>query len=127
MKSNDTFSVHSIRKKILLASKVIGAVLIISYILSTKLPFSPNISLPIWTVFVVLLIFTVDFLMSSFISRPLAKLEQAATTLPALECSSSCDVMTHYDISSLSRYLTIMARNLIKSFLKFGCANICFE
>ena len=46
-----------IQKKILLTSKVIGAVLIISYILSAKLPFSPNISLYVWIAFVVLLIF----------------------------------------------------------------------
>ena len=71
MKNSDNLSIRSIRKKILLMSKVIGAVLVISYILSTKLSFSSNISLSIWTVFVVLLIFAVDFLMSCFISNRL--------------------------------------------------------
>ena len=83
-----------IQKKILLTSKVIGAVLIISYILSAKLPFSPNISLYVWIAFVVLLIFAVDFLMSCFISKPIAQLEQAAKRMADLDFSSPCDVMT---------------------------------
>lgn len=127
MKSNDTFSVHSIRKKILLASKVIGAVLIISYILSTKLSFSPNISLPIWTVFVVLLIFTVDFLMSCFISKPIAKLEQAAKRMADLDFSLPCDVMTNDEFGRLSKNLNIMAENLQKALIKLERANSRLE
>lgn len=69
MKNSDNLSIHSIRKKILLMSKVIGAVLVISYILSTKLPFSSNTSLSIWTIFVVLLILIVDFLMGYALSQ----------------------------------------------------------
>ena len=127
MKNNDTFNVHSIRKKILLTSKVIGAVLIISYILSTKLPFSPNISLPIWTVFVVLLIFTVDFLMSCFISKPIAKLEQAAKRMADLDFSSPCDVMTNDEFGRLSKNLNVMAENLQKALIKLERANSQLE
>ncbi len=47
MKNSDNLSLHSIRKKILFMSKMIGAVLVLSYIFSTKLPFSPNISFSI--------------------------------------------------------------------------------
>ena len=123
MKNNDTLSVHPIRKKILLTSKVIGAVLIISYILSTKLPFSPNISLSIWTVFVVLLIFAVDLLMSCFISKPIAKLEQAAKRMADLDFSSTCDVMTNDEFGRLSKNLNIMAENLQKALIKLEEAN----
>lgn len=80
MKNSDNLSIHSIRKKILLMSKVIGTVLVISYILSTKLPFSSDISLSIWTVFVVLLIFAVDFLMSCFISKPISVFDKGIIT-----------------------------------------------
>ena len=59
MKNSENLSIRSIRKKILLMSKAIGAVLVISYILSSKLPFSASLSLCIWIVFVVLLIFYV--------------------------------------------------------------------
>ena len=127
MKNKDTMSVRSIRKKILLTSKVIGAILIISYILSTKLPFSPNISLPIWTVFVVLLIFAVDFLMSCFISKPVAKLEQAAKRMADLDFSSTCDVMTNDEFGRLSKSLNVMAENLQKTLIKLERANSQLE
>ncbi len=102
MKNSDNLSIRSIRKKILLMSKVIGAVLVISYILSTKLPFPSNISLSIWTVFVALLIFAVDFLMSCFISKPIAKLEKAAKRMADLDFSSTCDIMTNDEFGRLS-------------------------
>ena len=123
MKNSDNLSIYSIRKKILLMSKVIGAILVISYILSTKLPFSSDISLSIWTVFVVLLIFGVDFLMSCFISKPIAKLEKAAKRMADLDFSSSCDIMTNDEFGRLSTSLNVMADNLQNAFMKLEAAN----
>lgn len=116
-----------IQKKILLTSKVIGAVLIISYILSAKLPFSPNISLYVWIAFVVLLIFAVDFLMSCFISKPIAQLEQAAKRMADLDFSSPCDVMTNDEFGRLSKNLNVMAENLQKALIKLERANSQLE
>lgn len=123
MKNSNNLSIYSIRKKILLMSKVIGAILVISYILSTKLPFSSDISLSIWTVFVVLLIFGVDFLMSCFISKPIAKLEKAAKRMADLDFSSSCDIMTNDEFGRLSTSLNVMADNLQNAFMKLEAAN----
>lgn len=123
MKNSDNLSIHSIRKKILLMSKVIGTVLVISYILSTKLPFSSNISLFIWTVFVVLLIFSVDFLMSCFISKPIAKLEKAAKRMADLDFSSPCDIIANDEFGRLSTSLNAMAENLQKTLIKLEVAN----
>ena len=123
MKNSDNLSIYSIRKKILLMSKVIGAILVISYILSTKLPFSSDISLPIWTVFVVLLIFGVDFLMSCFISKPIAKLEKAAKRMADLDFSSSCDIMTNDEFGRLSTSLNVMADNLQNALMRLEAAN----
>ena len=127
MKNSDNLSIYSIRKKILLMSKVIGAILVISYILSTKLPFSSDISLSIWTVFVVLLIFGVDFLMSCFISKPIAKLEKAAKRMADLDFSSSCDIMTNDEFGRLSTSLNVMADNLQNAFMKLEAANKLLE
>ena len=123
MKNSDNLSIYSIRKKILLMSKVIGAILVISYILSTKLPFSSDISLSIWTVFVVLLIFGVDFLMSCFISKPIAKLEKAAKRMADLDFSSSCDIMTNDEFGRLSTSLNVMADNLQNALMRLEAAN----
>lgn len=123
MKNSDNLSIHSIRKKILLMSKVIGTILVISYILSTKLPFSPDISLSIWIVFVVLLIFAVDFLMNCFISKPIAELEQAAKRMADLDFSSTCDIMTNDEFGRLSASLNVMAESLQNAFIKLEAAN----
>ncbi|MDE6016683.1 MAG: HAMP domain-containing histidine kinase [Acetatifactor sp.] len=123
MKNSNNLSIHSIRKKILLMSKVIGAILVISYILSTKLPFSSDISFFIWTVFMVLLIFAVDFLMSCFISKPIAELEQAAKRMADLDFSSTCDIMTNDEFGRLSASLNVMAENLQNAFIKLEEAN----
>ena len=116
-------NIHSIRKKILLMSKVIGAILIISYSLSTKLPFPSDISFFIWTVFMVLLILAVDFLMSCFISKPIAELEQAAKRMADLDFSSPCDIMTNDEFGRLSASLNVMAENLQNAFIKLEAAN----
>ena len=116
-------NIHSIRKKILLMSKVIGAILVVSYILSTKLPFSSSSSLSIWIGFVVVLIFAVDFLMSCFISKPIAELEQAAKRMADLDFSSPCDIMTNDEFGRLSTSLNVMAENLQNAFIKLEAAN----
>ncbi|MDE5933474.1 MAG: HAMP domain-containing histidine kinase [Lachnospiraceae bacterium] len=124
MKSGkDNFNIHSIRKKILVASKVIGAVLILSYIFSTKLPFSADISLSIWALFVMFLILAVDFLMNSFITKPVDTLVQAAEKMTNLDFSSPCTVMTNDEFGKLAESLNFMAENLQKTLKELEEAN----
>lgn len=119
--------IRSIRKRILIASKVIGAVLIISYIASTKLPFPSDISLSVWAVFVAVLIIAVDVLMSRFISEPVAKLVQAAEKMADLDFSSSCTVMTNDEFGMLGISLNSMAANLQSTLKKLEEANAQLE
>lgn len=121
--SDDTLSIHSIRKKILLTSKALGAVLILSYIFSTKLPFSSDTSLFIWVLFVVVLILVVDFLMNCFISKPVAELVQTAGKMADLDFSSPCTVVTNDEFGKLAASLNIMAENLQKTLKKLEEAN----
>ena len=48
----ELFSLHTVRKKILMLSKLAGVALIFSYVLSTGLPVSENTSFLIWLGFV---------------------------------------------------------------------------
>ena len=121
--SRDSFNIHSIRKKILVASKVIGAVLILSYIFSTKLPFSADISLSIWALFVIFLILAVDFLMNRFITKPVDTLVQAAEKMTDLDFSSPCTVMTNDEFGKLAASLNLMAENLQKTLKELEEAN----
>lgn len=119
----DSLGLHSIRKKIVLASKLLGFTLIISYVFSTKLPFSADVSFYIWDAFMVVLILVIDFLMGRFLSKPIAELGQAAKRMAALDFSSPCGITTQDEFGQLATSLNIMAENLQKALAKLEEAN----
>ena len=57
----EAFSLRTVRKKIVMLSKLAGIVLIFSYILSTRLPVSEDASFLIWLGFLLLLVLGIDF------------------------------------------------------------------
>lgn len=123
MKNSKKLAIHSIRKKILIASKVTGAILIISYIIATKLPFSQDTSLFIWTLFLALLVLTIDFLMSRFITRPVDSLVGTAEKMAGLDFSSPCRVTGDDEFGKLAVSLNSMAENLQKALKELETAN----
>ena len=66
MKISEHMNIFTIRKKILLASKLMGVILILSYVFFTRLPLNADVSLMIWLIFVVLLICAIDLWMARF-------------------------------------------------------------
>lgn len=69
MNIKDNFTLRTVRKKIIMVSKTAGIVLIISYVVSTRLPIHPDVSFWIWLCFVTALVLVVDYLMGRFISK----------------------------------------------------------
>ena len=67
MKMSDHMKLFTIRKKIVMASKLMGAILVLSYVFSTSLPLNPDVSFMIWLVFVAVLICVIDLWMARFI------------------------------------------------------------
>ena len=112
MKISDSMNIFTIRKKILMASKLIGVVLIVSYMLSAKLPVNADISFAVWMIFVVVLICVVDLLMARFISKPVSELNEAARYMAELDFSKPCKVASHDEFGELSVSLNTMAENL---------------
>lgn len=127
MKVSENMNVHTIRKKILLASKVAGLILILSYIFSTKLPFAPDISFVVWLVFVSLLIIVIDLLMGYFISKPISKLNQTAHKMAKLDFSAPCTITTNDEFGELAVSLNTMADNLQQALAKLEAANMRLE
>lgn len=127
MKVSENMNVHTVRKKILLASKVAGLILILSYIFSTKLPFAPDISFVVWLVFVSLLIIVIDLLMGYFISKPISKLNQTAHKMAKLDFSSPCTITTNDEFGELAVSLNTMADNLQQALAKLEAANMRLE
>lgn len=108
----ELFSLRTVRKKILMLSKLAGIALIFSYILSTGLPVSKDASLLIWLGFVLLLILGIDFFMQRFITKPIDKLNTSAKRMAGLDFSAPCDLVSTDEFGELSSSLNTMAENL---------------
>ena len=51
----ERFSLRTVRKKIIMVSKIAGIVLIVSYLISTRLPLEEDVSFLLWIISVILL------------------------------------------------------------------------
>ena len=116
MKIREQLNVFTIRKKIVMASKLMGAILVLSYMFSTRLPLNEDISLMIWLIFVAVLICVIDLWMARFISKPVSELNEAAGRMAALDFSHLCEVTGRDEFGELSHSLNVMAQNLQKAF-----------
>lgn len=127
MKLKDNFTFRTVRKKILMISKLAGILLILSYILSTKLEINSDISLVLWFTFVITIVLIVDFLMGHFISKPISILNQTARKMAKLNFSTPCTIMTNDEFGELSANLNTMANNLQQALKKLEAANVQLE
>ena len=123
----ELFSLHTVRKKILMLSKMAGVVLIFSYIFSTGLPVSKDTSLLIWLGFVLLLVFGIDFFMGRFITKPIDKLNAAAKRMAGLDFSAPCDLALADEFGELSASLNTMSENLQQALIRLEDANAQLE
>ena len=127
MRIKDNFTLRTVRQKIIMVSKMAGMLLIISYILSTRLPVDPDISSCIWLCFVILLVLAVNSLMGRFISEPVSRLNRAARQMAQLDFSSPCNVNTVDEFGELSQNLNKMSENLQQTLLQLQTANSRLE
>lgn len=123
----NNFSPRTVRKKIILVSKLAGIALIVSYIASTRMPVPPDVSLLIWLIFVTLLVFIIDYLMWKFISSPVSKLNQSAKKMAQLDFSAPCTLETTDEFGELSASLNKMAENLQRTLAELNSSNIRLE
>lgn len=121
------FSLRTVRKKIVLASKLAGAVLVLSYLFSTQISDDPDISLLVWLAFTVPLILAVDFLLKRFISDPLSRLNTAAKRLAGLDFSEPCSISSGDEFEELSDSLGQMSDSLQQSLSRLEAANMQLE
>ena len=108
----ELFSLRTVRKKILMLSKLAGVALIFSYILSTGLPVSEDVSFLLWLGLVLLLVLGIDFFMGRFITKPIDKLNASAKRMAGLDFSAPCDLVSTDEFGELSASLNTMADNL---------------
>ena len=127
MNLKDIFHLRTVRKKIIIVSKIAGILLIVSYIVTTRLPIEPDISFLIWLCFVTALVLALDYLMGRFISDPVSELSRTARQMARLDFSSPCRIHTNDELEELADSLNKMARNLQQSFASLEDANLKLE
>ena len=127
MNLKELFSLRTVRKKIIMTSKLAGAVLIASYIFSIHASAEPDVSLLIWLAFVIPLILAVDFLMGRFLSDPVSRLNEAARRLADLDFSDPCRITSEDEFGELSANLCRMSENLQQTLARLESANSQLE
>lgn len=127
MTLKDIFSLRTVRKKIIMVSKLAGLAMIVSYIASTRLPVTSDVALLLWLILVILLVLVIDYLMGRFISNPVSKLNQSARKMAQLDFSAPCTVETNDEFGELSGSLNKMAENLQQALTELKSANTQLE
>ena len=88
----EQFSLRTVRKKIIMISKIAGIALIVSYLVSIRLPLEEDVSFLLWIIFVILLTLMIDYLLGRFISNPIGKICEMAHRAARLDFSQPCRV-----------------------------------
>ena len=123
----ELFSLRTVRKKVVMLSKLAGVALIFSYILSTGLPVGEDVSFLIWLGFVFLLVLGIDFFMGRFITKPISKLNTSAKRMAGLDFSAPCDLSSTDEFGELSASLNTMADNLQQTLARLEDVNAQLE
>ncbi len=123
----EQFSMRTVRKKIIMISKIAGIALMVSYFVSTRLPLKEEISFLLWVIFVVLLIVVIDYLLGRFISTPICKICEMAHRAARLDFSMPCRITSKDEFGELADNLNKMSDNLQVTLEKLEQANSRLE
>ena len=123
----EQFSLRTVRKKIIMISKIAGIALMFSYLISTRLPLGEDISFLLWVAFIILLIIVIDYLLGRFISDPICQICEMAHRAARLDFSLSCKITSKDEFGELADNLNKMSENLQYTLEKLENANIQLE
>ena len=111
----ERFSLRTVRKKIIMISKIAGIALMLSYLISTRLPLEKDISFLLWVIFVILLIMLIDYLLGRFISDPIDNICEMAHRAAELDFSLPCTIASKDEFGELADNLNKMSeRKLLR-------------
>ncbi len=123
----EQFSFRTVRKKIVMISKIAGIILMISYLISTRLPLEADISFLLWITLVTLLVIMIDFLLGRFISDPISEICEMAHRAARLDFSLPCQITSKDEFGELAANLNKMSENLQDTLEKLEKANLQLE
>ncbi len=120
-------SLSTVRKKLLMLSKLAGAALVASYVLCNSLPVGEDVSFLIWAAFLLALVLGVDFFMGRFITKPVFTLNACAKRMAALDFSAPCGLASADEFGELAASLNTMAQSLQQALARLEAANAQLE
>lgn len=123
MTLKDSFSLRTVRKKLLVILKAAGIVLILSYTASTRLPLDKELSFFLWILFVIVLLLVIDYLLGKIVTNPVSRLSETAGKMARLDFSTSASISANDEFGELSKSLNHMADNLRKAMAELEKAN----
>lgn len=103
---------NTVRKKVLLLSKLTGGTIVIFYLITSELPADHNIAFWSWFVLMIGVILGVDFMLGKMISKPLKEIRDTARRMAELDFTAHCTVHTKDEFGELSQSLNKMSANL---------------
>ena len=123
----EQFSLRTVRKKIIMISKLAGIILVVSYLISTRFPLEEDVSFLLWIIFVIILTIVMDYLLGRFISNPVGKICEMARRTAKLDFSRPCMVASKDEFGELADNLNKMSENLQETLEKLEKANVRLE
>lgn len=111
-KGKEWFWPNTVRKKVLLLSKLAGGIICLFYVFTSQLPAERSIAFVIWLVLLAAVIIGVDILLGRFISKPLSEINRTAGQMARLDFSAHCSIHTEDEFGELSQNLNTMFSNL---------------
>ena len=122
-KIKEWFGLNTVRKKVLLLSKLAGGAIVLFYVFTSELPTSRNIAFVIWLLLLMVVILSVDIMLGRFISKPLNEINHTAEQMAKLDFSAHCTICTKDEFGELSQNLNTMFANLGEVLEKLEAAN----
>lgn len=123
----ERFSLRTVRKKIIMITKIAGIALMISHLILTGLPLEKDTSFLLWIIFVILLIVALDYLLGRFISDPIDGICEMAHRAARLDFSLPCRITSKDEFGELADDLNKMSENLQDTLEELENANIRLE
>lgn len=124
---NEWFGLTTVRKKVLLLSKLAGGAIVLFYVFAAELPISQSAAFWVWFLLLVAVILGVDFLLGRFISAPLTQINRTAKRMASLDFSAQCTLNTQDEFGELSQNLNRMAASLQEALAQLEAANARLE
>ena len=122
-KINNWFGLNTVRKKVLLLSKLAGGIICLFYVFTSELPTERSITFVIWFALLAAVIIGVDIMLGHFISKPLSEINQTAEKMAKLDFSAHCSIHTNDEFGELSQNLNTMFSNLQETLENLEAAN----